>query len=84
MTPHTFRSNQLLGLGLTMTKVTCSHGFTVNLGDFQSYRVDFGIEDSVREGESVVEATERINKFVESVLESKVAQIVAEHRGQRL
>jgi hypothetical protein len=67
-----------------MTKVKCSHGFTMNLGDFQSYRVDFGVEDDVREGESVHDAMQRVNHFVESTLEAKVRQIAAENRGQGL
>lgn len=67
-----------------MTKVTCSHGFTINLGDFQSYRIDFGVEDDVRENESVKDAMGRVNHFVEAELEAKVRQIVAEKRGQGL
>lgn len=52
------------------------------MGDFQSYRVDFGVEDEVRENESVTDAMARVNNFVEGQLEAKVRQIVSEKRGQ--
>lgn len=48
-----------------MTKVNVRLGFTMNLGDFESLRLDVGVEDDVREGESVTDAFGRVYGFVE-------------------
>lgn len=60
------------------TKITVALGYTLNLGNFQSLRVDLGIEDSRREGETVSEAFERVYEFVEAKLAEKVAEASAE------
>jgi hypothetical protein len=60
------------------TKITVALGYTLNLGNFQSLRVDLGIEDSRREGETVGEAFERVYEFVEAKLAEKVAEASAE------
>jgi hypothetical protein len=60
------------------TKINVALGYTLNLGNFQSLRVDIGIEDARREGETVSEAFERVYEFVEAKLAEKVAEATAE------
>lgn len=60
------------------TKVTVTLGYTLNLGNFQSLRVDLGIEDSRRDGENINEAFERVYSFVENKLAEKVKEASAE------
>ena len=60
------------------TKITVALGYTLNLGNFQSLRVDLGIEDQRRDGETVGEAFERVYEFVEAKLAEKVAEASAE------
>jgi hypothetical protein len=59
-------------------KVSVSLGYTLNLGNFQSLRVDVGVEDSERDGEKVNEAFERVYAFVEQKLAEKVKEASAE------
>lgn len=54
------------------TKVTVSLGYTLNLGNFQSLRIDLGVEDSKRDGETVNEAFDRVYGFVEGKLITKI------------
>lgn len=56
------------------TKVNVALGYTLNLGNFQSLRIDIGVEDSKREGETVNEAFDRIYSFVETKLVEKVKE----------
>lgn len=56
------------------TKVSATLGYTLNLGNFQSLRVDLGVVDSVRQGESTSEAMDRIYTFVESKVVEKVSE----------
>ena len=60
------------------TKINVTLGYTLNLGNFQSLRLDLGIVDSKREGENVDEAFERIYKFVEDKLTDKINEAKAE------
>ena len=60
------------------TKVNVGLGYTLNLGNFQSLRIDIGVEDSKREGETVAEAFDRIYAFVETKLVEKVKEGSAE------
>jgi hypothetical protein len=60
------------------TRVTVSLGFTKNLGNFESLRVDIGVQDFVRQGEHINDATERIYKFVENKLVQKQEEIAKE------
>jgi hypothetical protein len=55
-----------------------SLGFTKNLGNFESLRVDIGVQDFVRQGEHINDATERIYKFVENKLVQKQEEIAKE------
>ena len=56
------------------TKVSVTLGYTLNLGNFQSLRLDLGIVDSKREGENVDEAFSRVYKFVEDKLTEKIKE----------
>lgn len=54
------------------SRITCSMGMTINMGNFESLRIDIGLEDSQREGESVKAAHERVFNFVNKRLTEKV------------
>ena len=60
------------------TKISVTLGYTLNLGNFQSLRIDIGVTDSRREGESINDATERVYDFVEAKVAEKVAEATAE------
>jgi hypothetical protein len=60
------------------TKVTISLGYTLNVGNFQSLRIDIGIEDSRRDGENISDAFDRVYAFVEQKLTEKVKEASAE------
>jgi hypothetical protein len=60
------------------TKINVTLGYTLNLGNFQSLRLDLGIIDSKRDGENVDQAFERVYKFVEDKLASKINEAKAE------
>ena len=55
------------------TSVTVNLGYTLNLGNFQSLRVDLGCTDFVRDGEKKEEAMDRVYNFVESQVIQKVS-----------
>ena len=54
------------------TKINVALGYTLNLGNFQSLRIDLGVEDSRRDGETVQLAFDRVYEFVETRLVEKV------------
>ena len=56
------------------TKVNVALGYTLNLGNFQSLRIDIGIQDSKRDGETTNDAFERIYSFVETKLSEKIKE----------
>ena len=60
------------------TKVNVTLGYTLNLGNFQSLRIDLGIIDSKRDGENTAEAFERVYKFVEDKLTEKIQEAKSE------
>jgi methyl coenzyme M reductase subunit D len=60
------------------TKVNVSLGYTLNLGNFQSLRMDVGVSDSRREGETIQEAFDRVYGFVESKLSEKISEAKTE------
>lgn len=61
-------------MGMDETKIKVSLGYTLNLGNFQSLRIDIGIEDSKRDGEMTNDAFERVYKYVETKLAEKIAE----------
>jgi len=60
------------------TKVSVTLGYTLNLGNFQSLRLDLGIVDSKRDGENIDEAIGRVYKFVEDKLTEKIQEAKSE------
>ena len=56
------------------TKVSVTLGYTLNLGNFQSLRVDLGVVDNTRNEENVKQAMDRVYGFVESELIAKVKE----------
>ena len=60
------------------TKISVTLGYTLNLGNFQSLRIDIGVTDSRRDGETINDATERVYDFVEAKVAEKVAEATAE------
>lgn len=64
------------------TKVTVGLGYTLNLGNFQSLRIDVSVTDNKREGENTNNAFERVYSFVEQKLAEKVAEAQSETDGR--
>lgn len=54
------------------TKVSVTLGYTLNLGNFQSLRVDLGVVDNVRDGENTDQAMNRVYDFIEAKVVEKV------------
>ena len=54
------------------TTVTVNLGYTLNIGNFQSLRVDLGCTDFVRDGENVDGAMDRVYSFVETKVMDKI------------
>jgi len=53
--------------------VQVSLGYTVNMGDFESARIDIGVSSDPREGETVDQTFNRVYNYVEARLEEKVS-----------
>jgi hypothetical protein len=64
------------------TRVRVSLKFVKNLGNYESIHVDVGIEDFVREKETVDSAFERVYSYVEKKLVEKVQDIEADLNGK--
>jgi hypothetical protein len=64
------------------TKISVTLGYTLNLGNFQSLRIDLGVVDSKRDGENSDQAFDRVYKFVEDKLTEKIqeAQLEADNK----
>ena len=60
------------------THVRVELQFVRNLGNYESLRVSIGVEDFVRQGETVDAATDRGYDFVESKVVEKVSEIEKE------
>lgn len=60
------------------TKVSVTLGYTLNLGNFQSLRIDLGIVDSRKNGENINQAFERVYQFVEDKLTEKINEAKSE------
>ena len=56
------------------TNVSVTLGYTLNLGNFQSLRIDIGITDFVRNGENTDQALDRVYEFVENKVIQKVEE----------
>lgn len=66
------RGNVLGGSMSDKTSVSVNLGYTLNIGNFQSLRVDLGCTDFVRENENVDSAMNRVYEFVESKVIEKI------------
>lgn len=60
------------------TRVKVDLSFTRNLGNYESIKIGVGIEDDVRQGETVDAATERVYAFVENKLIDKTREVEEE------
>jgi hypothetical protein len=65
------------------TQVRVDLSFTRNLGNFESIKIGIGVDDFVRDGETVDDATERVYKFVESKLIAKTQEVEEELNGSK-
>jgi len=63
------------------TRVKVDLSFTRNLGNYESIKIGVGIEDDVRDNETVNTATERVYKFVETKLIEKTREVEEELKG---
>ena len=63
-------------------KVKVSLGYTLNLGNFESLRIDVGVEDFVIGDENLDHAMVRTYNYVEEVLTLKVKEAKAELDGE--
>jgi hypothetical protein len=68
---------------MSNTSVRVALEFVRNLGNYESVRISIGVEDSVRQGESVDQATERVYAFVEDKLIEKSNEVEAELKGNK-
>ena len=68
---------------MSNTSVRVSLEFVRNLGNYESIRISIGVEDAVRQGETVDQATERVYAFVENKLIEKSNEIEAELKGNK-
>ena len=64
--------------GVMTTKVKVDLSFTRNLGNYESIKINIGVEDDLRLGENVESATERVYKFVEDKLIEKTREVEEE------
>jgi hypothetical protein len=64
------------------TKVRVALGYTLNLGNFQSLRIDLEVQDNKRDGENTNDAFERVYAFVEEKLADKVKEASQEIDGK--
>jgi len=60
------------GISVESTKVQWNLGYTLNIGNFQSLRLDCQVSDFVRDGETTKEASDRVYAFVEQQLIEKL------------
>ncbi len=67
-------SRKIVGMENENTRVKVALGYTLNLGNFQSLRIDLEVSDNKRDGENTNEAFERVYSFVEDKLAEKVKE----------
>lgn len=56
------------------SRVRVGMGFTRNMGDFESLRIDIGVESSSLQGESTADTLNRVYEFTEKALEEKFTE----------
>jgi hypothetical protein len=64
--------------GVMTTRVKVDLSFTRNLGNYESIKIGIGVEDDIRQGETVDSATERVYAFVENKLIEKTREVEEE------
>lgn len=64
--------------GIMATRVKVDLSFTRNLGNYESIKIGIGVEDDIRQGETVDAATERVYAFVENKLIEKTREVEEE------
>jgi hypothetical protein len=57
-----------------MASVTVGLGYTMNLGNFESLRMDYSITEDVKSGETVDDAVRRVEAQVENYLVERIKQ----------
>jgi hypothetical protein len=67
-----------MGMENENTRVRVALGYTLNLGNFQSLRIDLEVSDNKRDSENTGEAFERVYDFVENKLAEKVKEASSE------
>ena len=65
------------------TSVRVELQFVRNLGNYESMRVSIGVEDFVRQNETVDQATERVYEFVENKVIEKVIETEKELKAHK-
>ena len=53
-------------------RIRVNIGYTLNTGDFESLRLDFGVEDSARPDETAQALSDRVYSFAEKQLLEKI------------
>ena len=65
------------------TNIKVELQFTRNLGNYESIKINIGVEDYKREEEHIDEATNRVYNFVEKKLMEKVNEIEEELQANK-
>jgi len=56
-------------------KVSVGLSYTINMGNYESFKIDLGVEDYQQPGETAKEAHERVFNFVNKRLAAKVEKV---------
>ncbi len=59
---------------MSNTRIKVDLGWTRNMGDFNSMRVDIGVEDDLRDGENIDTGFARVYGYIEGKLMEKVEE----------
>jgi hypothetical protein len=68
---------------MSPTRVKVGLKFVRNLGNYENIHVDLGVEDYVRNTETVSQAMDRVYDFVEEQLVRRVQEIEADLSGSK-
>lgn len=63
-------------------RVTVRMGYTVNMGDYETLRIDFGIEDDVKADEKSGECFNRLYDWTERRLAAEIDKARKVSRGR--
>jgi len=59
---------------MSETSVTVNLGYTMNIGNYQSFRIDLGCTDAVKPDETLETAMDRVYAFIESKVVQKLQE----------